>query len=162
MRRYNPPRVFRPQRVVATLRKDARPAFAAHGSIVSTPADVVTGLADYMGDRATELFLVLFIDIRNRIIGFTELSSGETAGVMVNPAGIFREALLVNAAAMITVHQHPSGNATPSPEDRALWRRLDAVGELLAIPVMDHLILGEGVFYSNQESVERPFTRVKP
>jgi DNA repair protein RadC len=157
--KHNPPRVYRPQRVVATLRKDARPSFPARGSVVNTPDDVIVGLADYMGDRATELFLVLFIDVRNRIIGFTELSSGEVAGVTVNPAGIFREALLVNAAALITVHQHPSGNPEPSAEDRALWRRLDAVGDLLAIPVMDHLILGEDTYYSNQESVARPFTR---
>lgn len=147
----NPPRVYRPQRVVATLQKDARPAFPPEHSVLNGPADVIAGMADYMTRRATELFVALFVDVRNRVIGFTELSSGETASVTVHPGGIFREALLANAAAIITVHQHPTGVATPSNEDRDLWRRLTAAGELIGVPVIDNFVLGEDEYFSERE-----------
>jgi len=155
--RGNPPKVFRPQRVIATLKKDARPAFALKGSVLARPEDVLEGLADYMGSRATELYLVLFIDVRNRVVGYSELSSGDVASVTVNTAGIFREALVSGAAAILTVHQHPTGDATPSSDDHHLWARLRAAGDLLGVPVLDNMVLGEGEYFSEQEKFVRKF-----
>lgn len=146
----NPPRIYRPQKVVATLQKDTRPEFEG-GAYVRSPADVMYAMQDYIGSRATESFVVLFLNVRNGLIGYTELTEGSVSAVSVNPSGIFREALAAGAAGMLTIHNHPSGDATASAEDRLLWKRLKAVGELLGIPVLDNLIIGEQEFFSEAE-----------
>ncbi len=156
----NPPRVYRAQKVVAQLQRDARPKFAVKGSILKGPKELVTEtLADYLGDRATEVFLVLYISIRNEVVGFTEFAGGAVASVEVHPAGIMRDALLVGAAAMVTVHNHPSGDALPSEADRELWKRLREVGLLMGVPVMDNLIVGDGEYFSEEEGGKSTFAR---
>lgn len=130
---------FRPGRVIATIDKDARPKFA--GKVVGRPEDVHLAMAEYIGHRATEVFVVLFLDIRNGLVGFTEMTELSTHGVQINTAGILREALVSGAAGGITIHQHPTGDPTPSQEDRDLWRRLDAAGSLIGFPFVDHLVV---------------------
>jgi len=145
---HNPPRVYRAQKVVAKLQKETRPAFR-QGSIVTDAKTLVEEtLADYIGENATEVFLVIFVNIRNHVIGYVEYASGGVAGVEVNASGILRDALTSGAVSFITVHNHPSGDATPSTEDRALWRRLREAGELVGVPVLDNLVVGEGEFFS--------------
>ncbi len=143
----NPPRVYRAQKVVAQLQRDARPKFAVKGSILKGPKELVTEtLADYLGDRATEVFLVLYISIRNEVVGFTEFAGGAVASVEVHPA-------------MVTVHNHPSGDALPSEADRELWKRLREVGLLMGVPVMDNLIVGDGEYFSEEEGGKSTFAR---
>lgn len=146
------PRPFRPQKIVATIQKDTRPTFK--NPMANSPQQVAEGLADYIGDRATEYFVVLFVNIKNQIIGYTELTSLNTGSVEVTTSGIFREALLAGAVAIITAHQHPSGNAIPSDDDIVLWKRLDDAGRLMGIPVLDHLVIGQSRFYSRSEGRE--------
>lgn len=149
--RGNPPRVFRAQKVVAQLQKETRPAFR-EGSVVKDPRSLVENtLADYLGERATEIFLVLFVNVRNQVVGYIEYASGGVSGVEVNTSGILRDALTSGAAAFITVHNHPSGDATPSSEDRELWHRLREAGALVGIPVLDNLVVGENEFFSESE-----------
>jgi hypothetical protein len=148
--RKNPPRVFRPQKVIAQLQKETRPAFQK-GAVVGSPTDLMYSLVDYMGHRATELFLVLYISVRNQIIGYNEYSSGGVAEVEVHGSSIFRDALTSGAAAVITVHQHPTGDATPSDADRELWKRLREIGQLVGVPVLDNLVLGDGQYFSESE-----------
>lgn len=143
----NPPRPFRPQRVVAQLQKDTRPAFQ-NGALIGSADDVAIAMSDYIGARATEAFVVLFINIRNRIVGYTEMSSNSTSSVTVDGAGIFREALAAGAAAIITIHNHPSGDPDPSEEDRELWKRLAAIGKLMGVPVLDDMVIGERQYFS--------------
>ena len=143
----NPPRIYRPQRVVAQLQKETRPAFK-QGSLIGSPEDVAIAMADYIGARATEAFVVLFVNVRNQLVGYTEMSSGSTASVSVDGAGIFREALAAGAAAIITIHNHPSGDPDPSDDDRQLWKRLAAIGELMGVPVLDDMVIGETQYYS--------------
>lgn len=143
------PRSYRPQRVVSMLEKDSRPQFA--GRVLASPVDVVEGLAEFIGGRANEVFLVLYVNVRNQLVGFTELTEASPIGVSVNPQGIFAAALASNAAAILTVHQHPSGNATPSVDDERLWERLGKAGELLGVPVLDNLIVTRTHYYSQGE-----------
>jgi len=155
----NPPRVYRPQKVVATLQRDTRPAFAGRGSVVGSPEDIIDGLTDYMGHRATEIFLVLFLSVRNEIVGYTEYAMGAVAGVEVHASGVFRDALVSGAAGIVTIHNHPTGVTIPSDDDRALWERLKAAGQLIGIPVVDNLVLGESAYYSEMEKFPKPLRR---
>lgn len=155
--RRNPPRVYRAQRVVAQLQKEGRPSFRG-GSVVNGPIDVVQSMADYIGERATEAFVVLFIDVRNRIVGYTELTEGGVAGVSVDAAGIFREALASGCAAIITIHNHPTGEASPSNEDRRLWARLTDAGALVGVPVLDNFVIGAGEYFSEREGSINKFS----
>jgi DNA repair protein RadC len=147
----NPPRVYRAQKVVAKLERDAAPAFPAKGMIVTSPEDLVRNtLADYIGARAHESFLVIYINVRNQVIGYSEMTSGSTSDVEVHTSGILRDALGVGAAGIVTVHNHPTGDPTPSDADRALWRRIRSAGELVGIPVVDNLVVGEGGRYFSE------------
>lgn len=149
--RRNPPRVFRAQKVVAQLQKETRPAFRK-GMIVSSPRELVEDtLSEYLMERATEVYLVLHLSVRNQVVGYTEYGSGGTASVEVNVSGIMRDALLSGAAGIITVHNHPSGEASPSTQDRELWKRLADAAALIGIPVMDNLVIGEDQYFSESE-----------
>lgn len=161
--RRNPPRVYRLQKVVSKLEKDSTPLSPVRGGLVTSPDELVRNtLADYLSDRSTETFMILFINIRNKIIGYSEFTEGSPIQVSVTPTGIFQDALGVSAAAVVTVHNHPTGSADPSSADRALWRRLRDCGELLGIPVMDNLVVGRGEYFSEaQDSTVRFVSRAE-
>ena len=105
-----------------------------------------------VGDSDRENFLVAALDARRRVIGVSTVSVGTLSASLVHPREVFKPAILLNAAAVIVCHNHPSGDPTPSAEDREATRRLVKAGELLGIPVADHIILGEGeAFFSFRE-----------
>ncbi len=91
--------------------------------------------------RRTELFGFLSLDSRHRLIGLHELSSGTRTQAPVDPAELFRSALLDDAAGVLVFHNHPSGDLEPSPDDLALTRRLVAGGRTVGIAVHDHLVV---------------------
>lgn len=153
----NPPRTYRPQRVVARLEKDDRPEFA--GKTIGGPEDVIEGLADFIGHRANEVFVVIFINVRNGLVGFMELTEANPVGVGVNPQGIFAAALAANAAAIITVHQHPSGEVSPSVDDQRLWARLRDGAEILGLVVLDNFVVTPSRFYSESDGTGRDIPR---
>lgn len=151
-RRGNPPRTYRIQKVVSKLERGPAPSTPTRGALARSPEELVTEtLAEYLAESSTEKFLVLHINVRNQIIGFTEYAAGAGAGVEVHPTGIFQDALGVGGAAIITAHNHPSGMADPSDDDRKLWARLREAGKLIGIPVLDNLVIGDGQFYSESE-----------
>ena len=152
--RENPPRTHQVQRVVAKVEQ-----ISPKMGVVGSPADVATALYKYIGDRASEYFVVLFLDVRNNAIGYIEFASGEIAGVSIHPHEIFQAALSVNAAGFVTAHNHPTGDPTPSEEDRNLWRRLRAVGELHGIPLVDNLVIGATRWYSEGASDTGPYAK---
>lgn len=94
-------------------------------------------------ESPAEEFLALFLDAANKVIGFERIARGTLTGVEVHPREVFRGAILASAAAIVVGHNHPSGDPTPSVEDIALTRRLRQAGELLGIPVLDHIVVGE-------------------
>lgn len=95
-----------------------------------------------------EHFLVVGLDAKHGVIGINTVSMGSVTLSIVHPREVFKPLILMNASAVILAHNHPSGDSTPSPEDRALTRRLKEAGELLGITVLDHVVLGEGRYHS--------------
>ena len=95
-----------------------------------------------------EHFQVLMLDRKNRFMRDEEVSKGSLDASVVHPREVFNKAIRDSAAAIICVHNHPSGDPQPSPEDRALTRRLVDAGETIGIPVLDHIIVGRDDYVS--------------
>lgn len=119
--------------------------------MIGSPTDACTILRAFIGEADREHFIVLLLDTRNRVIGINTVSIGHLNANVVHPREVMKPAILSNAAGLILCHNHPSGNPEPSQEDIGITERLKQAGELLGIPVMDHLILGESTFYSFKE-----------
>lgn len=99
-------------------------------------------------DEVVENFLVLLLTVKNQVLGFDLVSKGGVGGCAMQPADVFRGAIIGGAAKVILGHNHPSGDPKPSPEDLELTERLVQAGKLLGIEVLDHIIIGEKDFYS--------------
>lgn len=117
---------------------------------ISRPEDVYELLHDLQRETK-EHFLALHLDGKNRIICLDRVSTGSLNQSIVHPREVFKGALLSSAAAVVLVHNHPSGDPTPSTEDREITRRLREVGDLVGIKVLDHVIVGEGRYVSFSE-----------
>ena len=98
--------------------------------------------------EAKEHFVALHLDSKNRIICYDTVSVGSLSASIVHPREVYKAALLSSAAAVLLIHNHPSGETTPSREDIEITQRLKAAGDLLGIRVLDHIILGERGYYS--------------
>ena len=94
-------------------------------------------------ERAEESFYIFTLDVKNQINGIFEVSRGSLYASIVHPREIFKRALLQNAYGIILLHNHPSGDPTPSGEDIDITNRLIEAGDLLGIRVLDHLIVGD-------------------
>lgn len=116
--------------------------------IVKGPEDVTRLLAKELGDRARESFYVLHLNARAQVISLEEVSRGGLTASIVEPRAVFQSALLTNAAAIILAHNHPSGNPEPSAEDIVITSRLVEAGNVLGVPVRDHLIVTDTTFTS--------------
>ncbi|MDY0227124.1 MAG: DNA repair protein RadC [Desulfomicrobium apsheronum] len=101
-----------------------------------------------LGRESKEHFVALHLDTKNRIICYDTVSIGSLSASIVHPREVFKSALLSSAAAVIFLHNHPSGETNPSREDFEITKRLKEAGDLLGIRVLDHLIIGEQGFYS--------------
>jgi DNA repair protein RadC len=95
-----------------------------------------------LAEREAEVFCVLFLTNRHRVIAFTEMFQGTIDGATVHPREVVKQALRLNAAAVILAHNHPSGVAEPSRADEAITRRLKEALALVDVRVLDHLIVG--------------------
>jgi len=113
--------------------------------------DVYEAFREHAAACDREQFLVIALDGKNGIIGFNVVSIGSLTAALVHPRECFKPAILSNSAAVILVHNHPSGDPEPSLEDRALTQRLAQAGELLGIRVLDHVVVGDGRFVSFAE-----------
>ena len=99
-----------------------------------------------------EHFVVLMLDGRNRVVGESQISQGTLTASLVHPREVFRPAVSAAAAAIVLVHNHPSGDPSPSAEDQRVTQRLVEAGEIVGIRVVDHVVVAEGGFYSFQEN----------
>lgn len=95
-----------------------------------------------------EQFAVCCLDAKHHIIGVNIVAIGSLSLAIVHPREVYKPAILMNAAALICAHNHPSGDPTPSVEDRVLTTRLHGAGEQLGIKLLDHVILGDERIYS--------------
>lgn len=116
--------------------------------LVRTPEDVSSLVHGKLKDKKKEYFLALLLDTRNRLIRLAEISVGSLDSNIVHPREVFKEALAASAAAIIFVHNHPSGDITASEDDIKLTKRLVGAGEIMGIDVLDHIIIGEKKFLS--------------
>ena len=98
-----------------------------------------------------EVFTALALDAKHRVLGLRQVAQGSATSVEVHPREVFGPLIREGAAAAIVAHNHPSGDPEPSSEDRVLTRRLGQAGELLGIPVLDHLVVGAGRYVSMAE-----------
>jgi DNA repair protein RadC len=124
---------------------------AVEARLVQSPADAAALLRAHISDSDREVFAALLLDTRNRAVGVHTVSVGSLSASVVHPREVFKAALLANAAAVLVGHNHPSGDETPSQEDIAVTHRLKQAGELLGVPVLDHLVLGAATFHSMKE-----------
>lgn len=111
-------------------------------AVITCPEDVANLLGAEMGLLEQEHLRVMCLDTKNHIMGVNEIYIGNVNSSVVRPAEVFRPAIRDNSVSIIVVHNHPSGDPTPSPEDVAITEQLRESGELLGIEVLDHIILG--------------------
>lgn len=116
--------------------------------------DAVYDLARQIGlDRAAEEYAYCFaLDTKCHLMGMFEVFHGNVNGSIVSPREIFQKLLLLGAVSFILVHNHPSGDASPSQEDAAVTERLRQAGELMCINLIDHIVIGDGNYYSFTEN----------
>jgi len=103
-----------------------------------------------------EQFFALLLDARHRVLGLRIISTGGLTGAPVHPREVFSAAIRDGAAAVVVAHNHPSGDPTPSDEDRLVTERLRAAGELIGVRVLDHLVVGHDRFYSFADESVHP------
>lgn len=118
---------------------------------ILSPEDGFTYLSTEMKHLSQEHFVVLFLDTKNYILGKKTIFIGSLNRAIVHPREVFKEAIKRSSAAIICAHNHPSGDPTPSAQDIQLTHRLEEVGELIGIKILDHLIIGEECFISLKE-----------
>lgn len=116
-----------------------------------TAADAFDRYRYLVADHRVEVFLAVLLDVRNRRMGEVRVSTGILNGSLIHPREVFAPALAERAAAVLLVHNHPSGDPAPSQEDREVTKRLRAAGGIVGIAVLDHVIIGDGSYHSFRE-----------
>lgn len=119
---------------------------------ISDPLNIYNHYKEILKDEKQEHFYAIYLDIKNKIIKDKLLFIGTINYSMVHPREIFKEAYLIGAISIIIVHNHPSGEVLPSKNDIETTKQLEAVGKLMGIPVIDHIIIGENKYYSFYEN----------
>ena len=130
------------------LGKRRRGAEAINRQKITCSKDVFEYFSAVIGDYSFETFFILLMNRANKIIRHIQISEGGITGTVADPKKIFKMALEHNATSMILCHNHPSGNISPSEADIRLTRKLKDAGDMLDVPVLDHIILGEERYYS--------------
>ena len=95
---------------------------------------------------------MLCLSTKHRVIAYHEVSRGTLDSTLVHPREVFKAALLANAAAIVVSHNHPSGDPSPTMDDLEVTTRLVAAGEILGIVVLDHIVVGDGRYFSFKEA----------
>jgi DNA repair protein RadC len=114
-------------------------------------ADVFEWYRFLLSDSPVEVFVVVLLDVKHRPLREERVSEGILDGSLIHPREVFAVAVRERAAAVLLLHNHPSGDPAPSGQDREVTRRLRSAGGILGIPVVDHVILGDAVFFSFRE-----------
>jgi DNA repair protein RadC len=120
------------------------PAAAALGKRIASADSVRDIMVPLLADLAVEQFWAILLNGKHHVQGLTMVSQGSLANSIVHPREVFGVAVREGAAAVIAVHNHPSGDPEPSAEDIEVTRRLQGAGKLLGIPLLDHVVIGCG------------------
>jgi DNA repair protein RadC len=119
---------------------------------IRSPLDVFRWFAPRLADLAAEEFHVLALDSQSAVLRDILVTRGILNGSLVHPREVFRAAIAEAAAGIIVAHNHPSGDPTPSADDRAVTRQLAEAGRILDMPLYDHIVIGSGRYVSFSES----------
>ncbi|MBC8080124.1 MAG: DNA repair protein RadC [Gorillibacterium sp.] len=123
----------------------------ADKTVIKNPGDVANLLMEDMRYLQKEHFVCLFLNTKNHVIGQETLSIGSLNASIVHPREVFLAAIKRSSASIICVHNHPSGDPTPSPEDIDMTNRLTEAGKIIGIDVLDHIVLGDQIYVSLKE-----------
>lgn len=118
---------------------------------ISSPDDAAVIMMEEMRYYQKEYFKIILLDTKNNVKKVSEISVGSLNSSIVHPREVFHEAVVNLSSSIILVHNHPSGECEPSHEDIVLTNRLDECGKILGIRVLDHLIIGDGIYFSFKE-----------
>lgn len=119
---------------------------------IDSPAAAAAALSQDLMWQSQEKFAVLLLDVKNRMLGTQVITIGTATETLAPPREIFREVIRRGATRLVVAHNHPSGSVEPSPQDIDLTRQLLAGAQFLGIPLLDHIILGDGNHYSLRET----------
>lgn len=119
--------------------------------LIRCPQDAANLMMARLRYEQKEHFISLLLNMKNYVIASPVISVGSLNASIVHPRELFRQAISYSAAALIMVHNHPSGDPTPSQEDIEITQKISAAGELLEIKVIDHIIIGDGKYVSLKE-----------
>jgi DNA repair protein RadC len=120
-------------------------------TMIDSPAAAAAALSQDLMWQTTERFAVVLLDVKNRLLGTQVITIGTATETLAPPREIFREVIRQGATRLIVAHNHPSGSVEPSQEDINLTRQLLSGAQFLAIPLLDHIILGDGNYQSLRE-----------
>ena len=118
---------------------------------INSPADAAALVSYELSALEKEHLRVILLDTRNHVLDIVEVYQGSVNSSQVHVGELFRAAIRRNASALIVVHNHPSGDPTPSPDDVAVTRAILQAGKLLDVDVLDHLVIGQGRWVSLKE-----------
>ena len=118
---------------------------------ITSPGDAAMYMMSVLRHETHEKFCVMLLNAKNRLIGVRQVAEGSLTQATVHPREVLAHAIVAHAASIIAVHNHPSGDPYPSRDDRSLTETLKQAGEIIGIPLIDHLIIGDGRHYSFRE-----------
>jgi DNA repair protein RadC len=119
--------------------------------VIRTPNEVYSLVSPELRDEAKEHFKALLLDTKNQVIRIRTISIGSLNASLIHPRELYREAISAASASVIVVHNHPSGDPTPSREDVEVTKRLIEAGKVIGIELLDHVVVGDGRFVSLKE-----------
>lgn len=119
---------------------------------IGTPASAYSFLKDIFNNADREMFVVLCLNTKNEPTHINICHVGTLNTSLVHPREVLKPAILSNSSSIIVAHNHPSGDITPSEEDEKVTTRLKEACEIIGIPLLDHLILGDDKYYSFKEN----------
>jgi DNA repair protein RadC len=119
---------------------------------IRNPSEIYAHFYSRLRNHPQENFLVLLLDGRQRVLREVVVSEGTLTASLVHPREVFREAVRESAASLVLIHNHPSGDPSPSAEDREVTERLSRAGEIVGIRVLDHVVIAEHGYFSFRES----------
>ena len=130
------------------VREQAAETDIRHGYSFRGSGEVWAGFRDHFALCDREVFALLILDNKHRMVGYHQVAEGSLTASIVHPREVFKALVLSNAAAFICMHNHPSGDPTPSKEDIEITRRLRELADLIGIRLLDHVVFGDGRFVS--------------
>jgi DNA repair protein RadC len=140
---------YRGYRITVTMKRHGSRAYKPRP--LRAPNDVYEFLKD-LSTLDREVFYALHLDAKNNLVSCEEVSRGCLTWSVAHPREIYKGAILASAASVIVAHNHPSGDPHPSMQDQEVTERIRKAGELLGIPLIDSVIIGDGRYYSFQGS----------